>query len=1385
MKKLIFSILAVFILHSGFAYIYEPEGKNERKIVVDNEISLREVCDQPTHRWYQSINNVRAILTTGGDTWTENQKGRYIVPRRENPEDEASSLYSGAVWIGGRDAAGNLKLAASDYRNANSYDFYAGPLDQNGATSKEICQRWDRSFGVLGTEIDQHLISYERAKATGQPMNCDSIPDGVKYWPAKGNPFFYEKYLFQLPPFTDLAPFFDQNEDDVYDPCDGDYPVIHINAPDALGECPPGVYADELFFWVYNDAGGPHRKTQGTPIQMEVQVQAFAWATNDELNDMTFQRYKLINKAISDIGGCYFGWWVDPDLGCFIDDYVGVIPPPVNLMYCYNMDALDGQPGCECSQGVITYCDRIPMVGVDYFRGPLGHFRFLIDTTFDENGNVIDIDTTYIPIAVDQDGDTTIELGMTSFIYYIGSGEGLPAQRDPDVALEYYRYLRGYWKDGTPITIGTDGYNIGSNDTAKYVFPDAPNNPNGWSMVSAGLPAADRRTIQATGPFVLKPGDVNELIIGVPWVPNVPHPAPSLDKLLAADELAQALFDNCFELQDGPDAPDIDIVELNQQLILILSNDTITSNNKYGEFSEVGIKIDRDRTDDIMYNFEGYQVFQLYNGDVTPQELDDFDKARLVFQSDIKNNVSILYNWRALDNPSIGGAGERIFIPELKVAGLNQGLRHVFNFTEDQFGTANRGLVNHKTYYFMAISYGTNNWLEFNPVIGEGQREPYFPGRRNVKIYRGVPRPIEYTKLNVEPFEGPKITRIEGVGIAANYVNLDSQSMDKILSENFSKEIVYQAGQGPFKVEVFNPFDIKEKEYRLEFFDSNMDDDNLDNTAYWKLTDISTGKVFKSHHPMDFQYEQVIIGEGFTVTITQVQDVATLQDDDNGVIGSKLIYNNVDENLWLTIVGDDSGVILSRSDGSQERTWDLTNFIKTGTGERDEVRDPKQAFNRKLREAPFAPFALTEYIPNANEYYVSPAARNYMATFRTNTCFANVNNCLMDLNNVDIVFTSDKSKWSRCIVIESSYSSLTAGLVGNVEGIQESEGGSENFQIRAANSVGKDADANGLPMPDGDGTGMAWFPGYAIDVETGERLNIFFGEASVYGGSEAIDTLFTGKKGPGRDMMFNPSPDFFVPFPEGIDVEHVWRWAFGGLHMVYVTNTRYDECATLRTQLAGSSYSANVRRALQSITWSGVIMSRRGDDGESLLKPYQDGIIPNDATVQIRVNSPYQVDDKPDMIGERKGYGTYKFDFKGKAPEDTEALGKENPLDMVNVVPNPYNAYSSYETSQFGKHVKITNLPGKCTVTIYSIDGKFIRQFKRDERGIDYRAQGRTNPAIGRGQIFPHLVWNLENHKGIPVSSGVYLIHIVAEDFKAERTIKWFGINREFDPTGL
>ena len=79
------------------------------------------------------------------------------------------------------------------------------------------------------------------------------------------------------------------------------------------------------------------------------------------------------------------------------------------------------------------------------------------------------------------------------------------------------------------------------------------------------------------------------------------------------------------------------------------------------------------------------------------------------------------------------------------------------------------------------------------------------------------------------------------------------------------------------------------------------------------------------------------------------------------------------------------------------------------------------------------------------------------------------------------------------------------------------------------------------------------------------------------------------------------------------------------------------------------------------------------------------------------------------------------------------------------------------------------------------IRDRFIRQYRRDEVGAQPRG---NNRAIDLKQITPDLEWDLKNNKGIPIASGVYLIHVNAYEL-GTRTLKWLGVNRKFDPSGL
>ena len=101
--------------------------------------------------------------------------------------------------------------------------------------------------------------------------------------------------------------------------------------------------------------------------------------------------------------------------------------------------------------------------------------------------------------------------------------------------LGIYRQMKGLWADGSPLTIGQNGYNPGSVDTTKFLFPDDPNDPNGWSMCTANLPNYNNSIVMSVGPMLMLPGATNTLTISVFSVLDVPYPCPDLTKLRYAN----------------------------------------------------------------------------------------------------------------------------------------------------------------------------------------------------------------------------------------------------------------------------------------------------------------------------------------------------------------------------------------------------------------------------------------------------------------------------------------------------------------------------------------------------------------------------------------------------------------------------------------------------------------------------------------------------------------------------------------------------------------------------------------------------------------------------------------------------------------------------------
>ncbi len=516
-KKITITHLLLFAFcYFSFAHV-PPKKGNTPTSKTEQQASYRASCSSGDAQIDLDINNVRARLKTAGDMWWNNTDAGYIVPNVEPGEKAVASIFAGGLWIGGLDQGGNLKLAAQTYGNASgSNDFWPGPLTQVGETSPDTCANWDRFFTVTKTSVDQLKANWAKALSEGRTeLDPNEIPAEIKGWPALGNPFFEDIHGFSLPSvdfgYNQLAEFWDEGgSTGTYEPQFGDYPMLNLRGCNLNAPTIP----DEMIFSIINDGGGIHSTSNGDAILMEIHNTSFAFKTNDEVNNMTFNKYSLINRAIENIEGTYFGLWVDPDLGCYRDDYIGC-DIERSLGYAYNSDELDGVNDCDDCQ-VPTYCTDIPVVGVDFFRGPFNEFAE--------------------------------EIKMSSFTYYDNSFyQGNTATTDPQSAVEYYRYLQGIWRDGTPMTEGGNGYDPTSTDVTKYAFPAPPNDPNGWNMCNEAAPPGDFRMVQAAGPFSLIPGAINEIVSGVVWVPSIVYPCPDLSAFFAADDKAQDLFDNCFE----------------------------------------------------------------------------------------------------------------------------------------------------------------------------------------------------------------------------------------------------------------------------------------------------------------------------------------------------------------------------------------------------------------------------------------------------------------------------------------------------------------------------------------------------------------------------------------------------------------------------------------------------------------------------------------------------------------------------------------------------------------------------------------------------------------------------------------------------------------------
>ena len=545
MKTVLLIICSLFII--SFTTFSQGDKKDKT--------GARKITDKTTYT-FLDINNIATYFYNNGvSDITPNGNSGFVYPKGSG---KTAVFTSGLLW--------GAKVAGDPYPRVGGTAYRTGlkpGIVQNDGTPADPNLDKYRIYRVRpdiypgGPEVDL-TVDAEIENITPESIRADYEKDWAE-WPA------------------DLgAPFTDKNNNGTYEPS---------------ADIPGVKNADQTIWFVANDLNQELTTKLYGAIPLGIEMQATIWAYNTPgvLSNMLFRKYKIINKT--NVGSLtpitfedmYISMWNDIDLGDAGDDFVGS-DSILSLLYSYNAQAVDA----------IYSPLPPPAIGFDIMQGPV------IDGIQgeDKNKNGIDDATEYAIYNGQKIGPGKINLPMTA-AYYYGSGANF---WDPPFGIalsrQYYNLFQGRFGISGAFFI-----DLATGQPTTFALNGDPLTGTGW-VDGMQLPAGDRRSGSASGPFNLAPGEMQEVVIAE----IIGGAIPGSDRLSAIgilkyyDKTAQLLYDNFFQPLESPAQPDVKVVELNNKIILDwgenASNYTATESfNKSG------------------FTFQGYNVYQLPSHD--------------------------------------------------------------------------------------------------------------------------------------------------------------------------------------------------------------------------------------------------------------------------------------------------------------------------------------------------------------------------------------------------------------------------------------------------------------------------------------------------------------------------------------------------------------------------------------------------------------------------------------------------------------------------------------------------------------------------------------------------------------------------------------------------
>jgi len=305
------------------------------------------------------------------------------------------------------------------------------------------------------------------------------------------------------------ASFYDGNDDGIYDPTD-----LNSNNQWDPNEDKPDLIGDKTAWCVFND-GVPEDQRAAfsgiSPLGLEVRQSIFGYYSLNELQNVLFVRYELINtgKVSTILDSVYFTSYADPDLGeDFDDDMVG---SDIDRKSTFGYNSDNSDPG---------YGSAIPSFFIRLLEGPQTYIPG--ETFIDNNSNGIydeSIDTPLDTAIVMRGKDIGIKylpgaknISLTSATHFLFNPDRQTAANE----FEMRNFMLGKLKTGAifdPCNPDNWGGIFGGTNCneidPRFWYSGDPVNNFGWLM----LYGTDQKMLVNTGPFNLEVGKPVSIVL--------------------------------------------------------------------------------------------------------------------------------------------------------------------------------------------------------------------------------------------------------------------------------------------------------------------------------------------------------------------------------------------------------------------------------------------------------------------------------------------------------------------------------------------------------------------------------------------------------------------------------------------------------------------------------------------------------------------------------------------------------------------------------------------------------------------------------------------------------------------------------------------------------